>query len=85
MTSLSFHFVLLPATSAHGKHIEHSTKNKFEWLHAPQPKAILATAAETAVQDAVELPQQVGAHCGAKPFNHCLNTTLPPGLEVPDP
>ena len=32
------------------------TGNKFEWLGAPQPKAIMLTAAMTAVDDAANVP-----------------------------
>ena len=38
------------------------TGNKFEWLGAPQPKAIMLTAAMTAVDDAADVPEEVRKH-----------------------
>ena len=41
--------------------IERSTKNKFEWVGAPQPRAIMVTAAETAVEDAAAVAPELRA------------------------
>ena len=46
--------------------IETSTKNKFEWIGAPQPRAILATAAETAAEDALTVSPEL-RQCFAVP------------------
>ena len=43
--------------------IERFTKNRFEWLGAPQPKAILATAADTAAEDAAAIGPEVSDAC----------------------
>ena len=45
--------------------IEQKTKNKFEWLPAPNPKTLLRIAAETAASDAAAIPPDVAAYFDA--------------------
>ena len=51
--------------------IERSTKNKFEWIGAPQPRAIMLTAAQTAVDDAAAVTPDLRA-CFAESADELL-------------
>ena len=51
-----------PKQRATLQQIGKETGNKFEWLGAPQPKAIMLTAAMTAAEDAAAVPDEVRKH-----------------------